>query len=70
MNRVCVVVMKTSLPAHRDIASAIKEVLDAVNEVSKKHQGDPRMREFKKVSMSVCGDCPNARGPTLDAGLT
>lgn len=33
----------------RDIASAIKDVLDAVNEVSKKHHGDPRMREFKKV---------------------
>ena len=36
----------------RDIASAIKDVLDAVNEVSKKHQGDPRMREYKKVSLS------------------
>jgi programmed cell death protein 10 len=34
----------------RDIASAIKDVLDAVNEVSKKHHGDPRMREYKKVS--------------------
>ena len=34
----------------RDIASAIKDVLDAVNEVSKKHQGDPRMREYKKVT--------------------
>ncbi|CAI8005279.1 Programmed cell death protein 10 [Geodia barretti] len=33
----------------RDIASAIKDVLDAVNEVSKKHQGDPRMREYKKM---------------------
>ena len=37
--------------AHRDIASAIKDVLDAVNDVSKKHQGDPRMREYKKVSV-------------------
>lgn len=37
------------LSSHRDIASAIKDVLDAVNEVSKKHHGDPRMREFKKV---------------------
>ena len=36
----------------RDIASAIKEVLDAVNEVSKKHQGDPRMREHKKVGIT------------------
>ena len=33
----------------RDIASAIKDVLDAVNEVSKKHHGDLRMREYKKM---------------------
>ena len=33
----------------RDIASAIKDVLDAVNEVSRKHQTDQRMREYKKV---------------------
>jgi len=33
----------------RDIARAIKDVLNEVNEVSKKHQGDPRMREYKKV---------------------
>ena len=42
----------------RDIASAIKEVLDAVNEVSKKHQGDPRMREHKKVSVTVLSNKP------------
>ena len=34
----------------RHIASAIKDVLDAVNEVSQNHRSDPRMtREHKKV---------------------
>ena len=33
----------------RDIASAIKDVLDAVNEVSKKHQISQQMKEYKKV---------------------
>ena len=37
----------------RDIASAIKEVLDAVNEVSKKHQTDTRMKEYKKVRVQL-----------------
>ena len=41
--------MLKPLPLHRDIASAIKDVLDAVNEVSRKHQTTPRMREYKKV---------------------
>ena len=35
---------------HRDIASAIKEVLDAVNELSQKHQDLPKMVEWKKVN--------------------
>lgn len=42
---------KSGASLDRDIASAIKDVLDAVNEVSKKHQGDPRMREYKKVQV-------------------
>ena len=42
-----------TLSACRDIASAIKEVLDAVNEVSKKHQTDTRMKEYKKVSVPL-----------------
>ena len=34
----------------RHIASAIKDVLDAVNEVSQGHKNDPRMsREHRKV---------------------
>ncbi len=33
----------------RDVASSIKEVLDAVNEVSKQHQTDPTMKEYRKV---------------------
>ena len=34
----------------RHIASAIKDVLDAVNEVSQGHRNDPRMtREHRKV---------------------
>ena len=33
----------------RDIASAIKDVLDAVNELSHKHQDIPKMMEYKKV---------------------
>ncbi|XP_003390554.1 PREDICTED: programmed cell death protein 10-like [Amphimedon queenslandica] len=33
----------------RDIASAIKEVLDAVNELSQNHQDLPRMSEYKKT---------------------
>lgn len=34
----------------RDVATSIKEVLDAVNEVSKRHQADPTMKEHRKVS--------------------
>ena len=41
------------LSVYRDIASAIKEVLDAVNEVSKKHQTDTRMKEYKKVRVQL-----------------
>ncbi len=33
----------------RDVASSIKDVLDAVNEVSKKHQADVQMKEYRKV---------------------
>jgi len=33
----------------RDIASAIRDLLDAVNEVSKKHQANPKLKEYKKV---------------------
>lgn len=33
----------------KDIASAIKELLDAVNEVSRLHQGGAKMREYKRV---------------------
>ena len=32
----------------RDIASAIKDVLDAVNELSRKHQDLPKMAEYKR----------------------
>ena len=36
----------------RHIASSIKDVLDAVNEVSQSHRNDPRMsREHRKVCM-------------------
>lgn len=51
--------LKGVVSLDRDIASAIKDVLDAVNEVSKKHQGDPRMREYKKVK------CKGARVEVL-----
>ena len=34
----------------RDVAGSIKDVLDAVNEVSKRHQSDPKMKEYRKVS--------------------
>ena len=34
---------------YRDIASAIRDLLDAVNEVSKKHQTNPKLKEYKKV---------------------
>ena len=64
----------------RDIASAIKEVLDAVNEVSKKHQTDTRMKEYKKVRVQlelpwVCEVLANIRtssavGNTVDSGIT
>ena len=37
------------MPTHRDIASAIKDVLDAVNDVSQKHNDNPKMVENKKV---------------------
>ena len=40
----------TFLRIIRDVASSIKEVLDAVNEVSKRHQADPSMKEHRKVS--------------------
>ena len=33
----------------RDVATSIKEVLDAVNEVSKHHQADQTMKEHRKV---------------------
>lgn len=33
----------------RDVATSIKEVLDAVNEVSKRHQADHTMKEYRKV---------------------
>jgi len=33
----------------RDVASSIKDVLDAVNEVSKRHQSDSQMKEYRKV---------------------
>ena len=33
----------------RDVATSIKEVLDAVNEVSKRHQADHTMKEHRKV---------------------
>ena len=33
----------------RDIASAIRDLLDAVNEVSKKHQTNQKLKEYKKV---------------------
>ncbi len=49
----------------KDIASAIKEVLDAVNEVSRLHQGGARMREYKKVyslSVSVTVDLSHTPG--------
>ena len=39
----CCVVM------YRDIASAIRDLLDAVNEVSKKHHTNPKLKEYKKV---------------------
>ena len=34
---------------YRDIASAIRDLLDSVNEVSKKHQANPKLKEYKKV---------------------
>ena len=37
----------------RDIASAIKDVLDAVNELSHKHQDLPKMMEYKKVYLCL-----------------
>ena len=50
----------------RDIASAIKEVLDAVNEVSKKHQTDARMKEYKKVRVQLeCVKCYPTHGPLV-----
>ena len=36
---------------YRDIASAIKDVLDAVNELSQKHQDTPKMVEYKRVRL-------------------
>jgi len=33
----------------RDVATSIKEVLDAVNDVSKQHQSDQIMKEHRKV---------------------
>lgn len=35
---------------YSDIASAIKDVLDAVNDLSQKHQELPKMMEYKRVS--------------------
>lgn len=46
----------------RDIASAIKEVLDAVNELSQNHQDLPKMPEYKKVSVHRKG---TAQSPPL-----
>lgn len=48
----------------RDVASSIKDVLDAVNEVSKKHQADAQMKEYRKVivyllPVFVCLHCNN-----------
>ena len=37
------------MPTHRDIASAIKDVLEDVNDVSQKHNDNPKMVENKKV---------------------
>ncbi len=44
----------TFLRIIRDVAGSIKEVLDAVNEVSKRHQGDACMKEYRKVCVCVC----------------
>ncbi|XP_065887282.1 programmed cell death protein 10-like [Dysidea avara] len=33
----------------KDIASAIRDLLDSVNEVSKKHQANPKLKEYKKA---------------------
>ena len=41
----------------RDVASSIKDVLDAVNEVSKKHQADAQMKEYRKVFVYLCPLC-------------
>ena len=41
----------------RDVASSIKDVLDAVNEVSKKRQADPKMKEYRKVCLNNWGLC-------------
>ena len=37
----------------RDIASAIKDLLDSVNEVLKTYQAQGKMREYRKVGVSV-----------------
>jgi len=45
----------TFLRIIRDVAGSIKEVLDAVNEVSKRHQADTSMKEHRKVIVEEGG---------------
>ena len=49
VNRWTVYLLHCCVAMYRDIASAIRDLLDAVNEVSKKHQTNPKLKEYKKV---------------------